>query len=186
MSKIAQHSAMSVEWGTPQEIIEASHRVLGGIDFSPFCSVEAAERTRPREYMTKEDDAFAWDWPGGAMFVNPPGGKYLHFGKQVSAAKLAWRRLYSEVLSGNVTHAIWIGFTLEHLLVTQRAGTKLSLGDYPLCIPRSRMKFFPLSGQKGVSPTHGGFIAYIPGSVDNTGDFYREFSVFGTVANVGT
>lgn len=171
-----QHSAKSDQWGTPQDIIEAAREVMGSIDLDPCSSEKANERVRASEFLT---DGLAKDRPWlGSILMNPPGGLTA---KRASLPLLFWRRLMHECggIISNPAQAIVVGFTLEQLRMTQQAES--SMLDFPICIPRARLKFFPLDGQKAGSPAHGNVLVYVPGVVDNTEKFVKVFSQFGAV-----
>lgn len=61
----------SDEWYTPPDVIEAVHRVMGGIDLD-VCSCAHAQRiVRARRFFTKDDDARTKRWKGRVWFQPP-------------------------------------------------------------------------------------------------------------------
>lgn len=59
---------------TPLHIVQAAHKIMGGIDLDP-ASCEHANRTvKARNYYTKEDNGLMHNWEG-RVFLNPPYGR---------------------------------------------------------------------------------------------------------------
>ncbi len=82
--------------------------------------------------------------------VNPPGGKLdknldpVAAGPGLSSASIGWAKLVYEYEVGNVHSAIFIGFNLEVLRMTQEHaeyGLPSAL-DFPFCVPRERLRFW--------------------------------------------
>lgn len=171
MSNI-QHSSASNEWYTPTQYTECAHEVLGGIDFDPFsCAYANLNHVRATEYL--ESGGFdVSNWTGGNIWVNPPGGKESN----KSRVQMAWDCLMQYRYLGKLNHAIFLGFSLEHLSVTQKPG-QLSLCNFPLVITDHRIRFFNESGS--ISPTHANVIVYIPGKTNESLKFWKMFSQFG-------
>lgn len=182
-----QHSSRTDRWHTPDYVLDLARAVLGDIDLDPCSETAANERVSARYFLTEEDDGLSKAWgehwvdsdsyiysPVSA-FVNPPGGK--RNGK--SNARLWWRKLMDEVAKGDVTHAIWLSFSLEHLQTTQ--GDTPSILDFPICVPRKRIRFLRPDGTPGPAPSHSNVIAYVPGTVDRTDLFLETFQELGKV-----
>lgn len=193
----ALHSSASPEHGTPPEIVEAARRVLGGIDLDPSSSSVFNAVVKAGRYYTKEGDGLTLPW-FGHVFLNPPSGDG---GKLVKAF---WLQLVGDYLKGYIDSAIYIGFSIDQLQTLQntRHGGPL---QFPLCIPRKRLKFssmieqpsqvglfgepeFDLIATTGESPTKPNFICYLPHREDSglvftsTCDrFAEEFEKFGEV-----
>lgn len=167
----ALHSCETDQWGTPPEIIELADEVLGGIELDP-CSSDVFNRTVGAERIFAMS-ALSRDWFARSILVNPPGGK--QGGKSLPA--LFWEKLMQSAFG----HAIWIGFSLEQLANTQRPAPRSNMLDYPLCVPRKRISFVRPDGTRGKSPSHSNVIVYVPGWIDETERFKREFSVLGAV-----
>ena len=169
---IAQHSSASNEHYTPEHVVEAARQLMGGIDLDPASCAEANTTVRAAEYYTKEDDGLSLVW-NGRVFLNPPGGVMRlddhGFWREVvkkegakgagpgtSAAAIWWAHLLKEWSAKRVTEAVFLGFTLEVLRTTQQPPCALPVSDFPMCFPRSRLKF------SGKSPTHANVIVYLP------------------------
>lgn len=169
----ALHSSKTVEWYTPPEYIEASRRVLDGIVLDPASCDEAQTIVKADKYLTREDDALSRSWIARSIFLNPPGGKVGN----VSRAVCFWQKL---VGTAEFDHAIFVAFSLEALQTTQKPEAP-SIGEFPFCVPRERIRFYRPGWIKGGAPAHSNVIAYVPRSVDRTDVFVREFSKFGLV-----
>jgi hypothetical protein len=171
-------SSKNERWFTPQDIIEKSRDVLGGIDLDPASELEANEKVLAKRIITKEECGLLAPWrcEGLNIFLNPPSGKL--FGK--SLPLLFWNRLMQEAPEFN--HAIFIIFSLNQLQsFQQRTMNPLC---FPICFAKKRLHFelptdiLSKTGKKD-SPTHANAIVYIPGRVDNTDKFMNIFSEVG-------
>lgn len=197
----AKHSAASVEHYTPPAIVDAARRVLGGdIDLDPASSKIANRIVRARKIFTKEQNGFTRQWEG-RVFLNPPGGLCdqqgrmlpprqrgvkqppgTYEGAQSSAA--AWHdRLCEQIASGDVTDAVFIGFSVELVQTTQVESRSPILNADALCFPRERIRFVVLDPAGNVflpqtSPTHANVIAYYG---PRPRHFRHEFRAFGKV-----
>jgi hypothetical protein len=188
----AQHSSATANWGTPVVGVELARAVLGRIDLDPCSNAYWNERTvKARRFYTGApgSDGLVEPWSidgvPGTAFVNPPGDKT---GELVRSF---WNRLVREWASGEVTAAIWIGFSLEQLVSLQK-GTRCTPMDrgFHITIPSSRWAFLQQTeeGGRGVlassqlslladpvvpsldapepgeSPSHGNFVTFLPPS----------------------
>lgn len=168
------HSSKSVEHYTPDFVVEAARRCMGGIDLDPASCALANETVRASRFFTIEDDGMAQTWHG-RVFLNPPGGKASkEMAKQWGSKSQAvcwWRKLLAECSCGHVAQAIFIGFTLEILQSAQSPGWRSPL-EFTICVPAKRLRF------GGDQPTHGNVIVGV-GVEDRA--FRREFSSIGAV-----
>lgn len=175
-----QHSHGSSEWGTPGCVLWRVRALSESdrIDHDPCSSAAFNEYVQAKTFWTFEDGFEGRDCPPGTglMLVNPPGNA-PH--EENMPAKV-WRWLLEQRARRMFGHAVWVGFTLEHLRSCQ-AGLG-NLVDFPLCIPRDRLEFRRPNGSIGSSPGHANVIAYIPGSrwpQDETTLFYELFGSLG-------
>lgn len=202
------HSSESNEHYTPPEIVEAAREVLGRIDLDPFSCALANEVVRATHYFAANGLHYPWVVPDGPTYdvtvparvlCNPPGGKLdkklekVAAGPGLSSASMGWAKLVYEYEIGNVHSAIFIGFNLEVLRMTQEhAGYGLpSCLDFPFCVPRERLRFWNEStapedrGVKG-APQYPNVIVFVPpkGNRIMPGFFRDKFSKFGKVVGV--
>ncbi len=168
----ARHSMTTPEWYTPTEYVEAAREVMGGIDLDPASCEEANRVVRATTFYTAEQDGLIQHW-NGRVFLNPPGGK--RNGKSLTS--LFWAKLVNAYMVGDVSQAIWIGYSLEQRQTLQNAGAVFTPLQTSICIPRRRIAFVSPSGQKN-SPSHGNYIAYL-GS--NPWLFAEKFGGFGSI-----
>lgn len=174
----------SVEHYTPREVVEAARELMGGIDLDP-ASCEAANRVvRATRIHTEEDNGLDYTW-WGKVFLNPPGGglntKSANWGwakdkKTRSNAVLWWRTLCEQFAEGNVTEAIFLGFSLEIMQTSQGEGFA-PVQAFPHVVPVNRIRFLTPDGV-GEQPTHSNVIVYLG---TNVGGFRDIFGKFGYV-----
>jgi len=145
-----QHSSRSDQWFTPQDIVERARAVLGGIDLDPASCALANRTVRAADYITVEQDGLTLPWHG-RVFLNPPGGKT---GNKSNTA-LWWSKLLTEYADCRVQAAVFLAFSLEAMQTTQ--GCRLSIVDFPFCVPRRRISFVSPDGKTN-SPSHGNVI----------------------------
>lgn len=175
-----KHSYKSDSWMTPNHIIDKVRNVMGVIELDPATSVGANQRIRAKWFFTEEDDALSlqtWcDIPLN-IFINPPGGKRGN----KSLPSLFWAKLMDHWDKGLVSQAIFLGFSMEQLSVSQNYHLH-AMTDFVVCVPRKRIQFIdPNSNNRMRSPTHANVIVYVPGHVDRTELFEKEFSDLGRI-----
>ena len=169
-----QHSAESASWYTPSDIVEAARAALGGvIDFDPASSDLANTVVKARQFACEgadELDGFMHQWRG-RVFLNPP-----------TPPREWWERLMRDVLTGDVTRAVFIAYSLEQLQQSQvwreKSGLPTML-DWPICIPRRRIAYLRgVDGKlvKGAQPPHASAIV---GVNIARSDFAAAFSAIG-------
>lgn len=171
---LIQHACATDQWGTPDEVLGLVRHVLGPIDLDPCTTPEFNERVGALRIYTQE--ALEQSWESRSLFVNPPGGKQGKFSKTA----LFWAKLMAECGEGRIGHAIWMGFSVEQLAVTQGYSMEDML-SFPLCIPRKRVKFVKPDGSSGDAPSHANVVVYVPGYIDRTREFRIAFRQLGAV-----
>jgi len=165
-----QHSSATNEHYTPKAIVEAARATLGTIELDPAsCQLGNSVVGAMAWYGPGSDlaeDGLAEPWLG-KVFLNPPGGnvpeQYKGLGTKSNAA-LWWSALAGYWSEGEVEAAIFVGFTLEILRAAQAIDVTQPL-DFPLCVPKSRIRFDTEEGGKRIastSPTHANVIVYLP------------------------
>lgn len=182
---IAQHSSKTNEHYTPTAVVEAARTVLGGFDLDPASCAAANETIRATTYHTLDDDGLNGREWHGRVFLNPPGG-ILRFvdGRWIVPPKedrkpqldkssmfVWWQKLVDEYVAGRVVSAVFVGFTLEILRLSQAAS--IPVQAFPRCYPRSRLRF------GGSSPTHANVLAFLPGDVQSWERFKGSFDPLG-------
>lgn len=175
-----QHSSRTDRWYTPFAILAKVRTVLGRIDLDPASDGRANLEVRAERFIGQEEDGLKADWGHPrTIFLNPPGGKL----RNRSLAALFWDRLMVQRTDAGFAHAIFLAFSLEQLQTTQ--DSVMSVGDFPLVVPRRRMRFVRPSGEFGPSPSHSNMLVYVPGRIDQRREFFAEFSVLGSCINRG-
>lgn len=216
-----RHLSLTNEHYTPPDIVEVARSLLGGIVLDPATSEVGARHVRPDSYFTAEDNGYLQQW-FGRVLLNPPGGKcddegvtcvksskdepYVRIdgkppsGGTRSSQKSWWFKLASEWRQGRVHAAIFVGFSIEILQVTQARPRPEDLPiplDFPLCYPSTRLAYWMEKGGRLVpsnAPPHSSVLVYLPpreqwdrATFDNTARlaasaaFGEKFSVLGRV-----
>jgi hypothetical protein len=197
MSANVKHSSVHVEHYTPVDIVERARRVLGDIDLDPASSHEANEVVKAKMVYSKPgsarlpQDGLEQVW-FGRTFLNPPGGSLRKAERGTrSRACRWWIKLCDEWEAGNVTSAIFIGFSVELIQVAQSANALCPL-EFPCCFPKRRIAFDAMRDGKRVSgtmPTHANFIVLLPSRYFNPGpritSFVSEFHDLGFISGGG-
>jgi ParB family chromosome partitioning protein len=166
-----QHSHKSSEWYTPEWLMDAARDVLGPIDLDPASNAIANRFVQAAEWFDIRRDGLygdAWCKPGGepaSIWLNPP-----------SPAWLWWGRLMEQNRNGAVEHAIFVAFNVQLAQVSQGKGCPSILG-FPVCWFSKRIKFVG----NGNSPANASALVYVPGTVDNSGQFKLTFRKYGAI-----
>lgn len=174
---LPQHLSLTQEHYTPANIVEAARAVLGEIDLDPASCLEAQQTVKASQYYTAGVNGLVQPW-AGRVFVNPPGGTFTARRKSKddpavettptdrlarerwgtdSRAVAWWRKLVAECdkpAPGDVTAAVFVGFTLE-ILRSAQDSKWLSPMHFPFCVPSERLCF------GGDQPTHANVIVYV-------------------------
>ena len=183
---IPQHSSVTNEHYTPEDVAERARRVLGAIDLDPASCEEANATVGAEAWMGQDIDGLAQPW-AGRVFLNPPGGilipdktrpgRWIPWRKGVgmkakgrqSSMVVWWDKLVREWAAERVTSAIFVGFTLEILRGSQAPWCAAPVQAFPRCYPSSRMKF------RGSSPTHANVIVGLPPHAYQSPTFFERF-----------
>lgn len=138
------HSAESVQWGTPEDIVARERACMGSIDFDPCSELEFNAVIRATRYLSLEErgeDALVlpWEMPGGSapnslnVHENPPGRLVIPF----------WQKTLVEPA---VKQCVWIGFALGQLALL--ADERAHPTDFSMCYVRTRIPFIPHSSSR--------------------------------------
>lgn len=172
----AKHSLRSDSWGTPGHVLDRVRLIMNVIDFDPASSHEFNLQVRAYRFLTAKDDGLTAEWPVGNVYCNPPGGKR---GNR-SMTQLFWSRLMQHRADGNLVEAIFMASSLEAMQSTQGRGVP-SIAEFMFCIPAKRLAFVSPGGLPGLAPAHSNCIVYVPGIIDSSAEFKKEFSTLGVV-----
>jgi len=175
----AQHSAGSERWRSPSAIVERARVVLGTIDLDPASEAEANETVRATRFITKEQNGLETDWgfEPVSVFLNPPGGN-----RKAGIKSLVipfWKRLLLQRRVGLLNHAIFVGFSIEVMQMSQQV--QLCVLDFPFCVPARRIQFDAPPDIKKSTPTHANVLVYVPGIINRSNLFESSFQDLGKV-----
>jgi hypothetical protein len=214
----ARHSSESNEHYTPHAVVEAARTTLGRFDLDPASCAFANETVRAAHFFTAEVNGFLKPWhglvfhnppggkcdPHGRSLVpvgdglkkrkksDPPPYKYLD-GRPCllpsqASAKAWWFKLAEEFKSGRVEGAIFVGFSLELLQITQvdaPEGLPIPL-DFDLCFTARRIAYIRgEDGKIGAAPPHSSVIVNVSRDAAQSARFAAAFSPIGRVRLAG-
>jgi len=178
---LAQHSAVTVQHGTPPMILEMGRRVLGGeYDLDPASSgYWNGHHVRAARFIDEAEDGLKADWrvvPGMRIICNPPGdGLVAPFFQRCVEAWRAGAGVW------------WVGFSLEQLAYLQDDGALDRW--HTRVIPRRRIDFLAVatSAQPSLfgdiapdaprlqgSPTHANYVLLMSSGQDAHGRLEAE------------
>lgn len=132
-----EYSHRSAEWYTPRPIIDALHRVWGGIRLDP-CSCPLAQETVRAGTAYYESGLYRpWDVYGtGGILVNPPGA--VDTDTRGAGPTAWWRQAVTQD-----SDTLYVMFSINHLQVMQSHGWR---DDAIVVIPRRRIAYDTVRG----------------------------------------
>ena len=75
---LAATSSASDLWATPQEVLNRLYPVVGGAFCLDPCSARRGRgRVDARVHLDLDDDGLTFEWPGKAVYLNPPYGRHI-------------------------------------------------------------------------------------------------------------
>ncbi len=186
---IPQHSSATNEHYTPKDVIAAARETMGGIDLDPASCAQANRLVGATHYFAQGQNGLLPPW-AGRVFLNPPGGREFppdekhRLGSGRPNSQLWWPKLAEEYMSGRVTQAIFIGFSIEILQTSQNLPGFIPL-DFPFCVPKGRLAFLDEQLVPQTQPTHANVIVYLPppkvGTAEGLARFAKAFRGIGRV-----
>ena len=158
----------SLDYYTPQWVIDAAREVMGGIDLDPASCEAANTWIMANRYYTIDQDGLSLPWYG-RVWLNPPYS--FTNGK---SNQDAWSyRLATEYRSGAVSEGL--------LLVKAALGYKWFEGlwdNWPVCFVRERLSFVMPNGNDDGQSKQGTAIFYMG---TNLQGFVSAFAKFGRI-----
>lgn len=158
----------SLDYYTPQWVIDAAREVMGGIDLDPASCEAANTWIMANRYYTIDQDGLSLPWYG-RVWLNPPYS--FTNGK---SNQDAWSyRLATEYRSGAVSEGM--------LLVKAALGYKWFEGlwdSWPVCFVRERLSFVMPNGSDDGQSKQGTAIFYMG---TNLQGFVSAFAKFGRI-----
>ncbi len=147
---------------------------MGSIDLDPASCERSNEIVKAAHIFDLDRNGFTAVWDGN-VFLNPPGGKCDKHGMPSednsgqSATKAWWFKLAREWKTGHISHAIFLGYSMEILQTTQVDtpeidGKKLPIPlDFPMCFPSRRISFLNEENKAVCGNTHASVVVFLPG-----------------------
>ena len=130
---IPQHTSLSVEFYTPEQIVIPARKTMGGITLDPASCEEANQVVRAKKIWTKEDDGISKRW-SGKVWCNPPYG--WRDGQKGNSNKRLWaQRMIGSYLTSEIDQGM--------LLITASVGDKwfYPLNAYHMCLFHFRVQY---------------------------------------------
>lgn len=151
----------SIEWYTPDFIIEKARATMGGIDLDPASCEQAQQTVQAQQFFTKENDGLSQEWRG-RVWMNPPYGRQIRH----------WiNKLLFEFEMNNVQQAVTIVNNATDV------GWFQPLWKHSICFPTGRVHFIS-PNKEGDSPAQGSAICYLG---KNNAEFAAQFHELGPV-----
>jgi len=161
------HSSASVEWYTPEWVIDVAKDVMGTIDLDPASNVKAQKWIQAKKFYTKKEDGLKQIWSGN-VFLNPPyarGQTQLWINRIVDDYN-AQRIKQGFLLVNNTTDRKWFQ----------------PLWNFHICFLKKRVRFIAGDGRTKNQPTHGNVFVYL--GMDGI-TFHGKMADYGHVVTPG-
>ena len=165
-----QHSAKSCEHGSPAAAVELARYALGGLDLDPASNAYWNRHTvKAARFYDRAANGLAQPW-AGRVWCNPPGAD--EEAGTDSLVRPYWERLVAHWREGLIDGAVWLGYSLEQLVLLQAAPAHPLM--FVTVVPCERLRFLerrpgdapPVErlgpDGKPSGPTHGNFITLLP------------------------
>jgi phage N-6-adenine-methyltransferase len=156
------------EWFTPEHIIKAARRVLGGIDLDPASCSAANTIVGALLYYSPErgTDGLEMEWWARAVWLNPPYSDTGRWVEKLITEHQAGRVQEAIVLVNAKTETAWFDLLFEHASI---------------CFIRGRLSFVAGDGGDSSTGRCGSVAAYL-GQPGPMADLFRD--VFGELGRV--
>ena len=158
------HSSDSVEWYTPQDIIDRVVQVLGTIGLDP-CSNQGEPNIPARRHYTADDNGLIRPWRG-KVYMNPP------YDTPVSQFV---EKLIAEYERGRVNEAIAMLPDATSSIWFQ------SLWKYVICFASPRITFIDGTGRRdNPGNTHGSAVVYLGNHPERFCEVFQDIGIVTT------
>lgn len=158
----AQHSAVSMEHGTPPAPVELARYALGSIDLDPASSAYWNEHTvKASRFYDRRANGLRQRWAGNT-WLNPPGADEA--ADTDSLVRPFWERMVEHWRAGEIA-GCYYGYSLEQLQLLQSSPWSPARCVVVFFSSRQRhLRRGPRNGPPvpGDAPTHANFAALLP------------------------
>jgi len=185
--QLVNQSSGKTDFWTPQPIIEAARKTMGGIDLDPASSSDANKRVKAGCFFTEKHDGLKQDWFGNVWLNHPfhPGWKACNDKCQRKTCKIKGH-IYHDI-PGNrdwVRKAVFEYNRLEVMAVTCITFAATSedwfqpLLEFPQCFLSPRTNYLLPDGSLMSGVPKGSVVTYLGPNIER---FAHEFKSLGTI-----
>ena len=160
-------SSKSDEYYTPEEIIIAARKLMGGIDLDPATSLLAQQWIKAQVFYRKHQNGMEKPW-FGRLWLNPPYSR-KNLAKQIYGAGAWFEKAWAEYCMGNVTQAVCLGRG-------DSDGLRLLMNECYF-VDCSRIPFIDEYGNIRDRPVPGSKLFYLGKNTDDFIDLFRPFGL---------
>lgn len=161
VGRMADDDATTVDWHTPQDLVDLCREAMGGIDTDPASCRAAQERVRASRWYGPVEDGLTLPWVG-RVFLNPP-----------FSGMADW-------VAGALDR---IGGDTDALCLVCHANTDArwwhDLSAYPVALSKGRVRYLRPDGTPGPQPPRGSAVFFLGGTSDQQENFKRRFLAHG-------
>lgn len=151
------HNSGETEWFTPEYIVEAARKVMGGIDLDPASCEKANQTVKATRFFDASVDGLKQEW-SGKVFLNPPYSQTEKFIQTLCNCEIE----QAVIIVNNCTETQWFRS------LTERASAIMFF--------TGRLRFVRSTDGISGPAMQGQAAVYIGNNVDG---FLQEFGKFG-------
>lgn len=164
------------EWITNDDLIDAAHLLMGGIDLDPASSKKANEFVNAKHFYTpKEDGLNEMEWFGNVYLFPPKHSYFWHHKSQrwkmtrglspslTSSYAIWWRTLKRKWLKGEIEQGVYFANAPDMFMYCQ------DIFDHPICVFKTRpmlRQHFITTDEIKTRNTCASFVVYLQPKTD--------------------
>ncbi|RIK38014.1 MAG: hypothetical protein DCC55_22510 [Chloroflexi bacterium] len=164
-AQLINQTSGTVDYYSPQEIVEAARATMGGIDLDPASSAIANQIVQATKYFDECTDGLrpSLTWTGRVWLNHPFSRQENYF----------WiKKLIHHYQAGDIKQACCITFA------STSEAWFAPLFAFPMCFLQPRTNYYLPSGAKARGVTKGSVVTYLGPNIDR---FARSFANLGAI-----